>query len=168
MMSGNTNLADQGLLALVMLLRLHGLGADPQQIRHRFGASAIGIPEMLRCARELGLKAKSHATTWKRLLSTPLPAIAALRDGGFLVLGKVGDDKALVQSPLSPKPELMRREEFEAVWNGEIVLMARRAGLADLSRRFDITWFLGAIHKYRRLLGEVCWSPRSAQADQAA
>ena len=76
-MSGNTNLADQGLLALVMLLRLHGLGADPQQIRHRFGASAIGIPEMLRCARELGLKAKSHATTWKRLLSTPLPAIAA-------------------------------------------------------------------------------------------
>src|SRR5215831_4431361 len=154
-MSGNTNLADQGLLALVMLLRLHGLGADPQQIRHRFGASAIGIPEMLRCARELGLKAQSHATTWKRLLSTPLPAIAALRDGGFLVLGKVGDDKALVQSPLSPKPELMRREEFEAVWNGEIVLMTRRAGLTDLSRRFDITWFLGAIHKYRRLLGEV-------------
>ena len=49
----------------------------------------------------------------------------------------------------------MRREEFEAVWNGEIVLMTRRAGLTDLSRRFDITWFLGAIHKYRRLLGEV-------------
>jgi len=33
--------------------------------------------------------------------------------------------------------------------------MTRRAGLIDLSRRFDITWFLGAIHKYRRLLGEV-------------
>jgi len=49
----------------------------------------------------------------------------------------------------------MTREEFEAIWNREIVLMARRAGLADLSRRFDITWFLGAIHKYRRLLGEV-------------
>src|SRR6201986_3748769 len=27
--------------------------------------------------------------------------------------------------------------------------------MADLSRRFDITWFLGAIHKYRHLLGEV-------------
>jgi subfamily B ATP-binding cassette protein HlyB/CyaB len=33
--------------------------------------------------------------------------------------------------------------------------MTRRAGLTDLSRRFDISWFLGAIHKYRRLLGEV-------------
>jgi subfamily B ATP-binding cassette protein HlyB/CyaB len=151
----NTNLADEGLLALVMLLRFHGLGADPEQIRHRFGACAFGIPEMLRCARELGLKAQSRATTWKRLISTPVPAIIGLRDGGFLVLGKVGDDKALVQSSLSPKPELMTRGKFEAVWNGEIVLMARRAGLADLSRRFDITWFLGAIHKYRRLLGEV-------------
>ncbi len=33
--------------------------------------------------------------------------------------------------------------------------MARRARLSDLTRRFDITWFMGAIHKYRRLLSEV-------------
>ena len=33
--------------------------------------------------------------------------------------------------------------------------MARRAGLDTLARRFDLTWFLGAMHKYRRLLGEV-------------
>ena len=37
----------------------------------------------------------------------------------------------------------------------ELVLMTRRAGLLDLSRRFDITWFLGAIHKYRYVLGRV-------------
>src|SRR5262249_60421597 len=33
--------------------------------------------------------------------------------------------------------------------------MARRAHLSDLTRRFDITWFLGAVHKYRYLLAEV-------------
>ena len=71
------------------------------------------------------------------------------------MLGKAGDDKVLVQSPQSPRPALMTRAEFEAVWDGRLVLMTRRAGLADLARRFDITWFLGAIHKYRRLLGEV-------------
>jgi len=42
-----------------------------------------------------------------------------------------------------------------AVWDGSLVMMTRRAGLSDITRRFDITWFLGAIHKYRRLLGEV-------------
>jgi hypothetical protein len=35
-----------------MLLRLNGIGADPEQIRHRFGGATIGIPEMLRCAKE--------------------------------------------------------------------------------------------------------------------
>ena len=110
---------------------------------------------MLRVARDLGLKARQHATNWSRLGKTPLPAIAVLRDGGFLVLGKVGETEALVQHPLSPRPALMQRAELEAIWDGRLVLMTRRSGLLDLSRRFDITWFLGAIHKYRRLLGEV-------------
>src|SRR5216684_1334529 len=152
---GKLAVADQGLAALVMLLRLSGIGADPDQIRHRFGGARIGIPEMLRCAWEFGLKARLCKTTGARLGRTPLPAIAALRDGGFLILGKVSDDKAIVQSPLSPRPSLMTRAEFAALWDGRLLLMARRAGLSDLSRRFDITWFLGAIHKYRRLLGEV-------------
>jgi ATP-binding cassette, subfamily B, bacterial HlyB/CyaB len=60
-----------------------------------------------------------------------------------------------VQFPLSPRPQVMTRGEFEAMWDGSLVLMARRAGLADLTRRFDSTWFLGAINKYRHQLGEV-------------
>jgi subfamily B ATP-binding cassette protein HlyB/CyaB len=150
-----TGAVDQGLAALVALLRFHGVGADPEQIRHRFGATAIGVGEMLRCAKELGVKARSVSTRWERLAKTPVPCIAGLKDGRFLILGKVGDDKALVQSPTSPRPSMMTREEFEAAWDGRLVLMTRRAGLADLGRRFDITWFMGAIHKYRRLLGEV-------------
>jgi hypothetical protein len=54
-------------------------------------------------------------------------------------------------------------EEFEANWTGNIVLLARRASLADLARRFDITWFLQAMHKYRRLLGEVLLASFSLQ-----
>ena len=49
----------------------------------------------------------------------------------------------------------MSRAEFEAVWDGRLVLMTGRAALGELSRRFGISWFLGAIHKYRRLLSEV-------------
>src|SRR3974377_1980350 len=50
---------------------------------------------------------------------------------------------------------MVTRSQFEAIWDGQVVLMTRRASLTDLSRRFDITWFLGVIHKYRRLLGDV-------------
>jgi len=146
---------DPGLFALVMLLRLHGIAAEQPQLRHRLGSAAIGTVEMLRCAKELGLKARAVRTKWARLAQTPLPAIAVLKDGGFLLLGKAGEDKALVQRPLAPRPEVLSRTEFEALWNGRLVLMARRASLSDLVRRFDITWFFGAMQKYRYLLSEV-------------
>jgi ATP-binding cassette, subfamily B, bacterial HlyB/CyaB len=151
----NEAAADPGLSVLVAMLRFHDIGIDPAQLRHRLGHRAVGVPEMVRCAKELGLKARSYRTNWKRLASTPMPGIAVLRDGDFIVLGKVGEDRAVVQSPQSPRPSLMMRAELEAVWDGELVVMTRRGSLVDLSRRFDITWFLGAIHKYRHVLGHV-------------
>jgi len=146
---------DPGLAALVMLLRFHGIAANPEQIRHQLGMATVGIGEMLRCAKDLGLKARSRKTNWARLAATPMPAIAQLKDGGFVIVGRAGEDKALIQFPLSPRPEAIGRAEFEAIWDGRLVLMARRAGLSDLSHRFDIAWFVGAIAKYRRQLGEV-------------
>ena len=145
---------DFGLTALVVVLRFHGIGADSAQISHQFGAG-IGLPEMLRCAKQFGLKARVTKTKWERLANTPLPGIAVLRDGGFLVLGKVGGDQAIVLSPLSPRPTLMTRAELELLWTGQLLLVARRAALSDLAQRFDVNWFIDAIQKYRRLLGEV-------------
>jgi ATP-binding cassette, subfamily B, bacterial HlyB/CyaB len=145
---------ESGLAAFVQLLRFQGIGADPGQIRHRFGDD-FGVSSMLRCAKEFGLKARAHQSNWQRLANTPLPCIAALRDGGYLLLGKASDSQVLVQNPLVPRPMLMSRAEFETVWDGRLVLMTRRAGLVELSHRFGIGWFLGAIHKYRHLLGEV-------------
>src|SRR6516225_39249 len=150
-----SSISDPGLAALVMLLRFQGVGIAPEQIGHQFGGIPIGVPEMLRCARGFGLKARSLTTKWERLAGMPLPGLAALRDGSFLLLGKTGDDKIIVQAPLSLRPTLMTRAEFEAIWDGRLVLMTRRGALTDLARRFDITWFLGAVHKYRRLLSEV-------------
>jgi hypothetical protein len=59
------------------------------------------------------------------------------------------EDTALVQRPGSPRPEAMDRREFEAQWDGRLVLMARRVGLLDLSRRFDITWLLQLLSRAR-------------------
>jgi subfamily B ATP-binding cassette protein HlyB/CyaB len=153
--SNHAESIDPGLSVLVTLLRLHGIGAERAQLSHRFGVRTVGVAEMLRCAKDFGLKARTYRTSWTRLANTPLPGIAVLRDGSFLLIGKVGDDKAIVIPPQSQRPALMSRGEFEAVWDGQLVLMTRRVGLRDLSRRFDITWFVDAIHKYRHVLGRV-------------
>lgn len=148
---------DPGIIALVMLMRLHGVAADGDQIRHRFAARPVGVAEMVRCGKEFGLRTRVVRTRWDRLPHTPLPVIAALRNGSFLLIGQVNADegKVLVQEPTAARPRVMTQAELEEVWDGRIVLMARRSALSSLTRRFDISWFAGAIAKYRGLLGEV-------------
>jgi ATP-binding cassette, subfamily B, bacterial HlyB/CyaB len=148
------NAVDPGLTVLVLLLRFHGVAVDPEQLRHRFGPQ-IGVMTMLRCVKELGLRGRTLRSHWERLAGTPLPAIAVMRNGHFVLLAKFSGETVLVQDPLQPRPTMMKRKDFEGAWTGDLVLMTRRAGLTDLYRRFDITWFLGAINKYRAVLGEV-------------
>lgn len=148
-------LQDGGLAALMFILSTQGVSVTPEQIQHQFPGRPIGVTEMIRCAKSLGLKARSVTTSWERLARTPLPVIAAMRDGSFLLLGRCGEDSILVQAPNAPRPSMMSRAELEAAWDGRLVLMTKRATLTDLARRFDITWFMGAIHKYRWLLSEV-------------
>src|SRR5947209_545649 len=103
---------DQGLFVLAMLLRIHGVAAEQPQLRHCLGSPTVGITEMLRCAKEFRLKARAVRTTWARLTQTPLPAIAALKDGGFLLLGYAGKDRVLVQRPSTPRTEMLSRADF--------------------------------------------------------
>ena len=145
---------DPGLAALIMMMQFQGVAADAAQIRHRIGPHSIGVPDMLRCAKDYGLKVSAFTTTWSRLARTPMPALAILNDGSYLLLGKIGEDKLLVQAP-HERPRQLTRQELEAIWGGRLVLMTKRRPLTDLARRFDVTWFMGAIHKYRHRLAEV-------------
>jgi subfamily B ATP-binding cassette protein HlyB/CyaB len=154
-MSASVEAADSGLACLILLLRFLGVPADIEQLRHRSGGALFGEREILRLSRELGLKARTVAKTWAQLDRASLPAIAQNKDGTFVILARVADGKALIHDSVSGRPTLTTKEEFEAVWSGRLILMTRRASLGELVRKFDISWFLQAMHKYRRLLTEV-------------
>ena len=143
-----------GVAALVLLLRLHHIAISDRQLAHQYGET-IGVTQMLRCAKELKLKARAVHSSWDRLAGTTFPAIGERRDGSFFILSKVADDTVLILDPAVGRPQSLGRAAFEAEWSGRLVLMTRRAGLGELARRFDIGWFLQAMHKYRGLLSEV-------------
>jgi len=148
---------DTGLMCLLILARFHDVPADPAQLRHQFARSGSPFSDIdiLRAAQHLGLKAGVYRSRWSRLAETPLPAVAKQRDGRYLVLAKIEGSKALIQDPALGRPLVQSREEFESAWTGEVLLFARRAHLRPQDVKFDFTWFLPAIVKYRTLLGEV-------------
>ena len=128
---------DSGLQCLALLLRFHQVSVDPAQICHQLSGAPMGVLEMLRTAKSLKLKARSVTETREGLSKLPLPAIVELKDKTFIIVGKVTADDAIVQVPSINRPQIIKRAEFEYDWTGRVVLMARRASLMDVARRFD-------------------------------
>lgn len=150
---------DTGIVCTVILARIFGLPADPQQLKHEFAKSGQSFTtrEIIRSARLLGLKAKSSKTSWKRLSKLALPAIAQHKDGHFFILGKFDEkeQKVLIQDPLEKRPLVLPRDLLEEAWSGNVILFTRRAGVMDELRKFDFSWFIPEILKYKKLIGEV-------------
>jgi subfamily B ATP-binding cassette protein HlyB/CyaB len=142
---------------LLILARFYGEPADGAQLQHQFGESGkpFGDAELLRAAKQLGFKAGLVDSEWSRLSVIQLPAIARRKDGRYVVLAKADGDKVLLQDPGEQRPLVLPRPAFEEAWNGQLILLTKRAGLRPEDLKFDFTWFIPAIVKYRSLLGEV-------------
>lgn len=148
---------DTGLICLAMLARFHNIAISAEQLSHEFSTANRGVTlqELLLAARKSGLKAKAVRTTLARIEHTPLPAIAIDQDGQFFILAKVDQEQALIQVPSSARAEVISFGELEQRWTGQLVLVRSGNSVSGESSRFDFTWFIPAIVKYRKLLGEV-------------
>jgi subfamily B ATP-binding cassette protein HlyB/CyaB len=148
---------DSGLAGLVLMAHYHGLAVDSDALRHQLaeGGEALSVDQLLRAAKTLDLKARVIVSDGSRLPTVHMPCMAELTDGRFLILGAVEAESILVQDPKAAQPATLTRAEFEARWTGRLILMTRRAGVAGLAGRFDLSWFVPAVLRYRKLLGEV-------------
>ena len=148
---------DTGLISLLILARFYDLPADGSQLRQLYAqpGQPLSDTELLRAAKHLGLKAGVIHTEWTKLSGTPFPAIAKLGNGRHVVLAKINGEKVLIQDPVEGRPLVVSREQFESNWTGELFLFAKRANLRRQDLKFDFTWFIPAIVKYRTFLGEV-------------
>jgi subfamily B ATP-binding cassette protein HlyB/CyaB len=145
------------LASLVLISRVHAIAADADQLQHEFSGenSAFGVTEVLLAARKLGLKAKAVQLDAARLAKTPLPLLAQGSDGEFFVIARVDGDRVLIQDPVVGRPEVVSIAVLSARWAGSAVLFTSRASEAGSLAKFDFTWFIPAVVKYRKLLGEV-------------
>lgn len=153
----SNNTLDSGLACLVMLARFHQIAADPGQLAHLFKTSGepFGKTAILLAAKHLGLLAKSVSADTARLDRMPLPAMAVDRAGGYFIIARLEGDKGLIHDPCVERPQVVSRDELLARWSGELILFTSRASMTGEMARFDFSWFIPAIVKYRKLLGEV-------------
>lgn len=148
---------DGALACFVALLGYLGKPADPDQLRYLLGKGGVA-PEpadLLRLAKKLDVKARLVDAAPAKLDRHPLPAIALLSGGRYTLLLKAGDGRVLVFDPAQERPVAMDADRFAQEYTGQLILMTTRERVAGAARAFDISWFIPALVKYRRLLRDV-------------
>lgn len=153
---------DTGLGSLIILSKFLGKAVNPLDLKHQLGVTDnFTTQDILLAAKSLDLKARKASSTWSKLQSSPLPAIATDKNGNYFIIAKIepssenADTKILIQDPTAQAPEVLDQAGLEVRWSGELIFMTSREKLAGASRKFDVTWFIPAIIKYRKLLMEV-------------
>jgi ATP-binding cassette, subfamily B, bacterial HlyB/CyaB len=155
-----------GLAALCLIARLHQVPSDPAHLAHQLGWPASHSPsraDLLLAAKHLGLKAKAMRSSAARLSLSPLPALAVLRDETgaerTVVLAQCDGQRVLFQDPSGAvqggRPVIEPLSVFASQWTGELILITSRASLAGELAKFDFSWFIPSLVKYRKLFGEV-------------
>ncbi len=140
-----------------MLARYHDVAVSSEQLSHEFATDGkpFSIAQILQAFQHAGLKAKHRQTDPKRLAHMPLPALAADRQGGYFIIARVEGEQVLVQDPRVCAPQTWTLVELKQRWAGELILVRSDAPLPRGLERFDLTWFIPAVVKHRKLLGEV-------------
>ena len=148
---------DVGLISLSIVARFHGKATNADHLRHELGLSAPACAEdLLRAAKRIGLKARIAPFDLERAArgTIPLPCIVELTDG-FGVLAKVERASALFHDPSAGRAVVVSLEDLSKRLTGRALFVTSRVGLVSELARFDFTWFIPAIVRYRKLIVEA-------------
>ena len=157
MNTDSETLLDTGLFCLVFMARFLRMPVDGEQLRHGSGrlSEPFSAQDILRAAKRLGFRARRSRIGAGRLDSCPMPVISEMKDGSFVILAAVAPLKVLIRDPREERVTELPREEFEQRWSERLILLTTRTGAASVMRRFDFSWFIPEIVRYRRSFGEI-------------
>ncbi|MFS4581503.1 type I secretion system permease/ATPase [Phaeobacter sp. C3_T13_0] len=143
---------DTGLLALLVAAKQLDISADVGQVWHLHGkidAAYEGV-DIIRCAKRLGIKARSAPLVAKRILTTPVPYLIRKTDTGawYVVTGVRGD---LVQITSPPNGGTSRNtvEDVARDFDADAILFAREPSWKKTRSTFGFSWFIPSILKHK-------------------
>ncbi|HHG3169076.1 TPA: type I secretion system permease/ATPase, partial [Vibrio parahaemolyticus] len=119
--------------------------------------TGLDLTSWLLAAKSLELKVKPVKKTVDRLNFIYLPALVWREDGHHFILTKVSKEsnKYLIYDLEQRNPRVLEQSEFEELYQGNIILITSRTSIIGNLAKFDFTWFIPAIIKYRKIFIET-------------
>jgi leukotoxin translocation ATP-binding protein lktB len=148
------------LQALVLLARFHHIAINPMDIQHQFDTQGKGLDaiDWQRAAKSIGLKVRLINKEISRLPLVSLPVLVwDEKENKHFILARIDQKqgKYLIHDLEKEQPVVLSQSEFTQRYSGQIIVIASRASVLGHLSKFDFTWFIPAVIKYRHIFVEV-------------
>lgn len=125
----------------------------PQEFAGRFTEDENTDYELMKAAKELGLKASAGKLNLKKVEDAAVPVIAKLKNGEYLLIVNRRDEhKWTILNPLKGAPETMEESALLEILSGQVIVLARRKTdpAGEDCRKFGFRWFIPTILKFKK------------------
>jgi subfamily B ATP-binding cassette protein HlyB/CyaB len=155
--AGHSTYVSTGKVCLAVVAKGFGISINEERLTKEYGIGEdLADPKaVIKAAKKIRLKAKVIKPGKMGLSTLPIPAIAITNDGNYVVIGENNSKKILLFDPRHGHSIVISLGEFLANWNGQVIVFKRTFNLKDISRQFNLTWFIPVIVRYKRYFLEI-------------
>lgn len=146
------------LTALEIAGKLNRIPIDSRGIVKEYALSEDepSIEELTRIAKHQGFRSSIKKLTIEKIVKNyPLPAIVLKKDGTYMSIIKVNEDKQelLVFDTTSKNPYVMNYVDCEAISSGKTIVLKHK--MLSQQVKFGFGWFYTQMLNYKKIIGEV-------------
>ena len=146
------------LLAALMVISQHGRQVEPNSIvaAHKDVTDRdFSLEKIEDILKEYKFKSESLDYTFEELKNAPLPAVVGFKNGKYAMLGVNNNETVYIVDPIRSVPMAISSEQFREVWSGKVYVIRPKLTIAELSKRYNLEWFLEIILHYKKYFAEV-------------
>lgn len=144
-----------GYLCFLIVLKMLGIKNQNADFMMRFEKQGDVDFEIIRTAKEMGLKVKTAKFKKKNIEKLSVPVIAKCKDENYILILNHMADKWMIINPKNGKPENIPEDKLLRLINGDIIVLGKKAshmeeGFDNSGKKFGFSWFIPTILKYKK------------------
>ena len=146
-----------GIVCLAKVLTHYGAKIkEPEFVKeHTTSDAALQWDDLRKLARHYHLRSEVLHATSEELREAPVPAIARMKSGTYVVIAMNNDEAVYLIDPREGRPVALAQKQFADAWTGEVLTFSARYTWSYFRKKYNLDWFWRVISHYRRYLGEV-------------
>jgi len=128
--------------------------ADSKDLEFSFSEGVDTDLEIIKAAKQLGLKVKLSSFHKKTFSKHNIPVIAKTKDNEFILILGTRDEGCLILDPKEGNPKKISFGKLDELITGDIILIGKKAkdssGDVAAGKKFGFSWFIPTILKYKK------------------